>query len=44
MADGLENGKLCAMNFGGEKLGACVEGDDGVHGAGDDLRGNGDFD
>jgi len=43
VAYGLENGKLRTLDFGGEKFGAGIEGNDGIHRAGDDLRGDGDF-
>ena len=43
VADGLVDAELRAGNMGGEKFGAGVGGDGGVHGAGDDLRGDGDF-
>ncbi len=39
----LKDGELGAGNVGGEEFGAGVEGDSGVYGAGNDLRGNGDF-
>ncbi len=43
VADGLEDGELRSGNTRGKEFGAGVDRDSRVHGASDDLRGNGDF-